>query len=384
MTKELLTTDINSHLRKWGLVPVACLVLAGCIPEPEILERAPALVPALRIADAATFTERSMPGRARAGQEVNLSFRVTGPLIEFPVNVGDQVAAGDVVARLDPEDYINALGAVSGQLEAAQAAAKRAAADFGRIQNVYKEDPGATSETALDLTRAARDASRAAVKTMTSAVKIAQRKVHYTSLQAPFAGVIVETYVENFEIVLPKQPIIRLLDPSSIEFVISVPENLISYVPYVQDISVTFDALPGVVIPAAIKEIGREASAATRTYPVTLVMSQPDGTEILPGMAGSARVTSLLPEEAREAGIEIPATAVFTLDDPSKSYVWVVDEASNTLASREVQMGRLTSKGVLIRSGISAGDWVVVKGVHSVDEGQTVRIMDVSGEDPAS
>jgi len=75
---------------------------------------------------------------------------------------------------------------------------------------------------------------------------------------------------------------------------------------------------------------------------------------------------------------------VFTLDDPSKSYVWVVDEASNTLASREVQMGRLTSKGVLIRSGISAGDWVVVKGVHSVDEGQTVRIMDVSGEDPES
>jgi RND family efflux transporter MFP subunit len=219
---------------------------------------------------------------------------------------------------------------------------------------------------------------------MTSAVKIAQRKVNYTSLQAPFTGVVVATYVENFETVLPKQTILRLLDPSSIEFVVAVPENVISYTSYVKDISVSFDALPGVVVPAKIKEIGREASAATRTYPVTLVMSQPDGAEILPGMAGAAKVTALLPRDAREAGIEIPATAVFALADSRKSYVWIIDETSKTLSSREVEVGRLTSQGVLIRTGIAPGDWIVIKGVHSVSEGDTVRIMDLSGEGPAS
>jgi RND family efflux transporter MFP subunit len=384
MTGQLCTTDFNSRLRSWGLVPIACLTLAACVPEPEIQETVPALVPAMRIADVSALTERSMPGRARAGQEVNLSFRVTGPLVDLPVNVGDQVAAGDVVARVDPEDYISALGAVSGQLETAQALATRAAGDFKRIQNVHKEDPGATSETAMGLARAARDASAASVKTMTSAVKIAQRKVNYTSLQAPFAGVVVATYVENFETVLPKQTILRLLDPSSIEFVVAVPENVISYTSYVKDISVSFDALPGVVVPAKIKEIGREASAATRTYPVTLVMSQPDGAEILPGMAGAAKVTALLPRDARETGIEIPATAVFTLADSRKSYVWIIDETSKTLSSREVEVGRLTSQGVLIRTGIAPGDWIVIKGVHSVSEGDTVRIMDLSGGDPAS
>ena len=173
-------------------------------------------------------------------------------------------------------------------------------------------------------------------------------------------------------------------DPSSIEFVVSVPENLISYAPYVQEIAVTFDALPGVVVPAEVKEIGREASAATRTYPITLVMQQPDNAEILPGMAGSARISSLLPEGAREAGTEIPATAVFTRDDASISYVWVIDTASNTLVSRQVDPGRLTAKGVLIRSGLQPGDWVVIKGVNSVHEGDTVRILDMSGEGASS
>jgi RND family efflux transporter MFP subunit len=367
----------------WPGLILAGLLLSGCAPEPEA-EKVPPLVPAIRLADAESLTASTFPGRARAGQEVNLSFRVTGPLIELPADVGDEFQAGDVVARIDPQDYINALGTATGSLQAAQAQAKKAAADFRRIQNVYKEDPGATSQTAIDLARAARDSSRAAANSLTSAVQAAQDKVNYATLKAPFSGVVVETYVENFETVLAKQPVLRLLDPTSIEFVISVPENMISYAPYVDNAVVTFDALPGVETPATIKEIGREASQATRTYPVTLVMEQPEGAEILPGMAGSAKVSARLPENAKTTGMQLPATAIFALEDPEKSYVWVIDETSKTLQSRAVETGQLTEYGITIRSGLSAGEWVVIKGVHSVKEGQTVRIMDVSGEDAAS
>ncbi|MHC4093034.1 MAG: efflux RND transporter periplasmic adaptor subunit, partial [Planctomycetota bacterium] len=105
---------------------------------------------------------------------------------------------------------------------------------------------------------------------------------------------------------------------------------------------------------------------------------------ILPGMAGSATVSARLPKEAKEAGMQLPATAVFAREGPTKSYVWVVDETNKTLESREVETGKLTERGVLIRSGISPGELVVVKGVHSVEEGQAVRIMDLSGKDTAS
>ncbi len=101
-------------------------------------------------------------------------------------------------------------------------------------------------------------------------------------------------------------------------------------------------------------------------------------------MAGSARITGMLPAESREAGIEIPVTAVFSRGTGGESLVWIIDPASNTLQSREVVTGRLTAKGVLVREGLAPGDWVVVKGVNSVTEGETVRIMDLSGEGPAS
>ena len=77
-------------------------------------------------------------------------------------------------------------------------------------------------------------------------------------------------------------------------------------------------------------------------------------------------------------GIQIPATAVFAQQDPTKSFVWVIDEASKVLERREVEIGRLTDFGVVVRSGLEAGEWVVTKGVHSVKEGQVVRIMDLS------
>lgn len=366
----------------WSGVILAGMFVSACTPEPTV-ETLPVLAPAIRLADTEALTRRAFPGRARAGQKVNLSFRVTGPLIELPADVGDEFKTGDVVARIDPQDYLNTLGTASGQLEAAQARAKKAEADYRRIQEIHKKDPGSTSQATIDLARSVRDSSRASANSLTSAVKAAQDKVDYTTLHAPFAGVVVETYVENFETVIAKQPILRLLDPSSIEFVINVPENLIIYAPYVDNVVVTFDALPGVEIPATIKEMGREASQSTRTYPITLVMEQPDNAEILSGMAGSARVFARIPEEVEAAGMQgmqVPATAIFALEDPQKSYVWVIDETSKTLHSREVEIGQLTAYGVLILSGLSAGEWVVVKGVHSVKEGQVVRIMDISSE----
>ncbi len=195
------------------VLAAALLGLGACTEEPPA--KPLPLVPAMRVADAEQMATARFPGRARAGREVNLSFRVTGPLIEFPVDVGSEVEAGQLLARMDPKDYVAALGTVSGQLESATASATRAEADFRRINNVYQEDPGATSETALDLARAARDSSAATVRSLTSAVKTAQDQVDYTTLQAPFSGVVVATYVDNFETVIAKQPILRLLDPSA-------------------------------------------------------------------------------------------------------------------------------------------------------------------------
>ncbi|MCZ6492665.1 MAG: efflux RND transporter periplasmic adaptor subunit [Planctomycetota bacterium] len=376
---------INSRAALLTLVGLlTVLLLSAC--EEKAAEKKTVIRPviAIRVADTSGLSERAFPGRARAGQEVNLSFRVSGPLIALPANVGDEFKSGDVVARIDPRDFETAARTVRGQLEREQARAKRAEADLRRLKNVMKEDPGATSQAAIDRARQIRDSSAASARSLAASLAAAKDRLSYTQLKAPFDGRVAQTYVENFETVVAKQPILRLLNPASIEFVISVPENLIGLAPSVESVEVKFDALPGVKVPAKIKEIGKEASQATRTYPVTLVMTQPEGVEILPGMAGAATITSRPPDSSGLVGIQIPATALFTGADSTKFFVWIIDEASKTLSRREVEAGRLSNFGVLIKSGLKAGEWVVIKGVHSVGEGQQIRIIDAAKEKGAS
>jgi len=379
MLRMLLTINYNKSLVT-GIL--AGLLIASCGPAPETA-KSPRSVKAMQVVAPSTISTRSFPGRAEAGQEVNLSFRVAGPLVELPVKVGDAVKQDDIVARIDPTDYQSVVASLDGQLQSAQAAANRARADFDRIDKTYREDPGATTEMALDRTRQLRDSTAAAVRSAGAMVAGARDQLSYTNLQAPFDGEVVETYVENFETVVPKQPILRIIDPTRIEFTISVPENQIVYAPYVTGARVTFDALPGVEIPAVIKEISKEASQATRTYPVTLAMEQPEGTDILPGMAGEALIEVDLPEDSARLGIQIPTTALFAEDDLQKSYVWVIDQATSTLARREVQTGDFSEFGILIKSGLQAGEWVVVAGATLLSDGEEVKILGAAGESTA-
>jgi RND family efflux transporter MFP subunit len=300
------------------------------------------------------------------------------------VAVGDKVKAGDILARIDPNDFQARLNTLQGELETAQAQAVLSQKEYERGLEIDAKGKGLISKSEIDKRRGARDRSRAQVQALTASVGLAKDNLSYTELQAPFDGVVVATYVDNFEDVIAKQPIVRLLNPTRIELDISVPESLIGYAPYVEEVTVRFDALPGREVRAEVKEIGREASEATRTYPVTLVMDQPEGAEILPGMAGRASIISRPPEDSMLLGIEVPATAVFSGDDAQKSFVWVVDEASKTLSRREVQIGKLAQFGVRIKDGLQPGEWIVVKGVHSVDEGQQVRILDVTKVDAPS
>ncbi len=360
-------------------------LLSGCEQGPKDKGPAePRLVFATKVLDTSGLLERTFPGRAKASQQVNLSFRVSGPLITLPVAVGDKVKTGHVLARIDPNDFQARLDTLLGELETARAQAVLSQREYKRGLEIDAKGTGLISKSEVDKRRGARDRSKAQVQALTASVGLAKDNLAYTELQAPFDGVVVATYVDNFEDVRAKQPIVRLLNPTRIELDISVPESLIGYAPYVEEVIVRFDALPGKEVKAEVKEVGQEASEATRTYPVTLIMDQPEGAEILPGMAGRASIASRPPADSALLGIQIPATAVFSGDDADKSFVWVVDEASKTLSRREVQVGKLAQFGVRIKDGLKPGEWIVVKGVHSVDEGQQVRILDVAKMDTRS
>jgi RND family efflux transporter MFP subunit len=361
------------------LISVALLSFIGC-DTPDVTPAPPKKVKAIKLGDVSALVERSFPGRARAAQEVNLSFRVSGPLVELPVNVGDAVTRGDLIARIDPTDFESRMQTMRGKLQQAISARDLAAAEFKRAADIRTKNADLISASEYDKRVGDRNTTQAQVQELESVLKLAEDDLAHTFLTAPFDGVIAATYVENFENVLAKRSIARLLDTDRIEVVVNVPERLISYAPYLLSATVSFDALADIALEAQVKEVGSEASAVTRTYPVTLIMDQPEGVEIKPGMAARARLVSQLPEQAREVGMSIPATALFSGDNADDSYVFIVDESSMTLEKRQVELSLLSSTGVLVKSGLQAGDWLVIAGVHSVEEGQEVRILDAVAE----
>jgi len=352
----------NSATRN-GSTFVSVVLLAGLVAcsDPEPAAKAIRPVVTITVADVARFSESTLPGRAKAAQEATLAFEVGGELVERPVDVGDRVDEGQLLARLDPRDY-------EARVIATRGAYKTAKVQYERAEALLKEDVLAPS---------VRDDRRALLDVADGNLRQARKAFADTQLVAPFAGTISATYVENFQNVLPKQRVVRLVDASRIEMEVSIPESLIGLVPLAYDVTVEFDNYPGRKIPATVSEIGDEASAATRTYPVTVVMDPVEGMDIKPGMAGRVTGRADLPPDAAEVGIEIPLSALFAPpDDPEKqSSVWVVDEAGTTVNRREVEVRELTTRGARV-GGLQPGERLVTVGVHHLQEGQQVRLLD--------
>ena len=346
---------------------ISILGLTACSEDqaekPEVIRP----VRAIKVTSETQIKGRDFPGRAKATNEVNIAFDVSGTLNQRPVKIGERVSKGQLIASLDPRDF-------QSTVKEARASLINAQANFNRAKELIKKNFISRQEY-----------DRLYARTMiTSAEKEKAVKALADSvMKAPFSGQISELFVENFQSVLAKEQVARLVDLSKIEMIVDVPESVISRVRYAVDIKVVFDAFPGHEVPATIKEIGAEASLTTRTFPVTLIMDQPEDIKILPGMAGKARakVSDDAPQHKNQnKGIQIPVSAAYSPEEDDKTYVWLINEETGEVHRQLVSLGKVVSSGLVITEGVKPGDWVVTAGVHFLREGQKVKIMQDKGK----
>ncbi len=329
-------------------------LLVACGPPPPKPEPIRPLR-TIEVGAVADLRSGELPGRSRSAREVDLAFDVSGTMVERPVSIGDEVKEGDLIARLDPRDF-------QARLQAAEAAARNAQRNLARgkelvVKSFISEAEVDRLETNVDITQAE--------------LALARKALTDTVITAPFDGVISNMLVENFQSVPAKKNIARLLGTERIEMVVNLSESQIASLPNVESVEVIFDAFPDLRLSAEITEIGREASLTTRTFPITLSMQQPEGQKILAGMAGVARASGRFGAETE--GYVIPASAFIgdAVDDISG--VWVVDD-DNRVRRRPVRVGALGVGGLTVVDGLDAGELVATAGVHTLSEGQEVRV----------
>jgi multidrug efflux system membrane fusion protein len=318
--------------------------------------------------------KRKFPGRVRAAKRVDLAFQVDGTLIKLPVDEGQEVEKGRLLARIDPKDFKTNLRNAEGQLAKAKAALQLAQTEYERVVRIRKKDPGAVSQAMVDRRREAVNKAQADIQSLQASVDGAKDQLSYTYLRAPFSGVISRRYVDNYQEVRAKQPIVSLDDISSLEVLVDVPEIMMASVRTRASTKVVaeFAAAPGKQFPLTIKEYATRADPRTQTYQVTLQMPRPKGINILPGM--TATVLGSPPTEERgDDRFAIPAIAVFA-DEAGVSHVWVVDKETMKVHKRKVTTGDLTgTDSIQILEGLHSGERIAITGVAQLREEMQVR-----------
>ncbi len=339
-----------------SVVLVALFVITGCSKKEEPVKKEevrPAKI--MTVEDIETAQNFKFPGKVQALDRVELSFEVSGKLIEIAVKEGQHVKKGDLIARIDPSDYKN-------QLVAQRARVNQTKAEVARYAALFKEKVVAKSTF---------DVKQRDYEVAVSAMKIALKAFNDTKLRASFDGIIGKRFVDNYEVIQAKQPIASLQKLSAIEVVVNIPENVMNK--NADDsslkIDVEFANYPGERFPLKIKEYAVEADSQTQTYRVTLTMPMPKDKTILDGMTATVFLKVLNKEKGK---IEIPVQSVF-FDEKGQAYVWLVSPDFR-IARHPVTVATMTDSGnIIITSGLKTGDQVVTAGVQNLTEGIKVR-----------
>ena len=303
----------------------------------------------------------SFPGTVQASERADLAFRVPGSLVALPVNEGDYVRRGRLLARLDPTDY-------DLTFQEARANYDQAEANYQRYKRLYERE--AVSLAELEGHRARRDVSKARMDQ-------ADKNVSYTSLRAPFSGLIGRRFVENFEDVQAKEVILSLQSVDTVEIVINVPERVLALTQSREglELAATFPAAPGSEFPLWLKEIAAESDPRTQTFAVTFAMHQPDELNVLPGMTAEVWARQVMENLSQEdQSFLVPATAVF-VSEAGEPAVWVL-ENDQTARLRTVEVGQLVAPDrIQVLDGVVAGERIAIAAVSQIRDGMTVRLM---------
>lgn len=307
------------------------------------------------------------PGRVQAAVQTRLSFEQAGKIEGILVHKGSRVQPGQVLARLDPDDYRLAVKDRQARLHQVQARLQEARSSYERVKALYETQN--LSQQELDKARGTLRALEAKEDAARNALLQAKKDIQDCLLRAPWAGKVADVPLQAHQTVRAGRPVVILNSEQDMEVEITVPEAVISGIQAGDMAQVHLDALPHEEFAARVSEVGAQAGALG-TYPVVLVLKQGDS-RIRAGMAAQANVRS----KAGRQAVCVPVQAVIGESGGSR-FVWKVDREHSTVGKNKVVVGDLTAQGVQILSGLKSGEIIVLRGVHRLREGMHVRVLD--------
>lgn len=330
---------------------VVLLAFAACAseappadpPPPEGVLVRTALPSVEEVVDRAVLPADLLPFRRAV-----LAAEVRGTVESLPVEEGQTVAAGQRIAEIDTRALEQAVAEAEALFRQAEAQSQRAERLFAK-----------RSITQKDLTDATTDRDVAEVRLASARLDLTKSRV-----TAPWPGRVAKRRVEVGDYVVPGQPVVDLVDVSRLKVRAPAPASDIPYLRRGAPAEVRVDALPGETFPGHVVRLATELDPQARTLDVEVEIPNPEG-RLKPGMLARMEI----PRRTLPRALLVPLEAV--LDLGQQQVVYVVEDG--VTHRREVELGPVSGQRVVVASGLSAGERVVVEGVQNVGEGQEVR-----------
>ncbi len=286
-----------------------------------------------------------------ADQRATLVSQTTGVVLEVLAEEGDYVAAGQVMARLEPDRY-------KLEVKRAEAELQRLRTDFERKKKLFERD--LISAEAFEQVRANFEGQKASYE-------LARLDLHYTEIRAPFSGFVSERLVRVGNLVTNLDPVFRITSYDPLLAVLHVPERELGVLRTGLPVSVTVDAWPGLMFEGEVTRISPVIDPETGTFRVTAEIVD-SGDKLKPGLFGRVQVLY----DFHENVPVIPRNAVISEDD--QNHVFVIAE-DGVASRRAIELGYEKDGLVEVISGVTSGEQVVTAGKGSLNNGTVVEVI---------
>lgn len=360
----------RSHRRAaWTALAAACLLLAACSETPApVAPPKPVFVTTVN-SDAASEVRR-FTATVHARVETDLGFRIGGKVVERLVDVGDTVRTGQALVRLDAADYQLAVNAAADQVRAATVDAEQAASDEARFRRLAADGSVSTADHERQKARA--DAAAARLDQARRQLDLARNRDGYTTLLAPFAGVVTALRVERGQVVGEGQPVLAMAGDGEREIVADIPEAWVGRV-RTSVATATGGSGSGTAQALRLRELSPLASAQGRTFRARFAAAAGLQSPLARWPLGSTAQLQLAGPVGGATSVVLPISAIVKAS--GSAGVWALNSAGSGLVFTPVQVQAIDDATVRV-TGLAAGLRVVSVGAQKLDAGLTVRAVE--------
>ncbi|KFN52343.1 hypothetical protein N790_00810 [Arenimonas malthae CC-JY-1] len=292
-----------------------------------------------------------------APSEAQVVAKTSGVLLQLLAEEGDQVKAGQVLARIDPDRP---------RLEM-----ERARATMRKLENNYRRSQELLASKLVSAE--ASDQIRYDLEAARAAYEMAALELSYTNIVAPIDGVIASRSVKPGNLIQLNSSLFRIVDDSRLEAVLNVPERDLATMQEGLAVRMTADAMPGKVFEGVIDRVSPVVDGGSGTFRV--VTAFPGGEGLRPGMFGRIEVVY----DQRADALTVPRIAL--LEGEGETAVYVVREGK--AVRTPVETGHLSGELAEIRKGLSEGEQVVTAGKITLRDGAAVDVLNAPTADAA-